>query len=192
MNRIKSLNAHFAPPSTHVAVRKGNFTDSFSYLNLDKYLSAEGIELRNKTREFMAYVEKSMYDNTETAEMPMWVVPAMGKLGIVGADLPKEYGGKAMNMTDLGVCMYELAYGDASVSTFFLLHNSLSHYTVLKLAQEELRRRIFAETLDCKKILCWCLTEPENGSDASGLRTTAKKVYNWVDGKVVKGYVING
>ena len=125
-NRLKALNAHFAPAQTKLVRKpKGDFVDNFSYLNLDSYLSAEGINLRNKTRAFMDIVEKSMYDNTETAKMPMWVIPGMADLGIIGADLPYEYGGKELSVVDVGSCMYELAKGDASVSTFFLLHHSL-------------------------------------------------------------------
>jgi acyl-CoA oxidase len=55
---------------------------------------------------------------------------------------------------------------------------------VLKCAQEELKKRILKDTMTCNKILCWALTEPENGSDASGLTTKATKVEG--------GYLING
>ena len=70
-----------------------------------------------------------MYDYTEKAEFPFYVVDDMAKLGISGADLPIDQGGKGLSIMDTGVCMYELAKGDASIATFYLLHHSLGLYT---------------------------------------------------------------
>ena len=85
-------------------------------------------------------------------------------------------GGLGLSVVDTGSILYELARGDASVATFFLLHHSLGNYTVVKLAQEDLRNRILADTLPLKKVLCWGLTEPDYGSDASSIKTVARKV----------------
>ena len=125
-----------------------------------------------------------MYNYTENAEFPHHMIPEIAKLGIVGADCPVEVGGKGMSCVDVGAAMYELACKDASIATFFLLHHSLGNYTVLKLAQDELRRKIFADSLPLKKVLAWALTEPETGSDASHIQSTAVKVKG--------GYLLNG
>ena len=125
-----------------------------------------------------------MYKYTENAEFPHHMIPEIAKLGIVGADCPVEVGGKGMSCVDVGAAMYELACKDASIATFFLLHHSLGNYTVLKLAQDELRRKIFADSLPLKKVLAWALTEPETGSDASHIQSTAVKVKG--------GYLLNG
>ena len=58
----------------------------------------------------------------------------MAALKIVGCDMPVEMGGKGMNAIDAGACMYELARGDASIATFYLLHHSLGQFTLMKLA----------------------------------------------------------
>ena len=112
------------------------------------------------------------------------MIPEIANLGIVGADCSEEVGGKGMSCADVGSMMYELACKDASIATFFLLHHSLGNYTVYKLAQDDLRSKIFAETLPLKKVLAWALTEPETGSDASHIQTTARKVEG--------GYLLNG
>jgi len=80
--------------------------------------------------------------NVESSDFPFEIVPGMQELRIVGCDMPVELGGKGMNAVDSGAAMYELARGDASVATFFLLHHSLGQFTVMKLAQKELRDRI--------------------------------------------------
>lgn len=125
-----------------------------------------------------------MYSYTEDAEFPFQLIPEIADLGIVGADLPISEGGKGLGAADVGGFMYELARRDASIATFYVLHQSLCTYLVHKLAQDELKMRIFKDTIPIKKVMAFALTEPENGSDASGLTTTARKV----DG----GYLLNG
>jgi len=73
---------------------------------------------------------------------------------------------------------------DGSIATFFLVHNGIGMAVVDKLGDDEQRKRILTPALNLDKILCFGLTEPDNGSDASALKTTATKV----DG----GYLING
>jgi len=97
------------------------------------------------------------------------LIPEVAKLGVSGADFPKSIGGKGMGVCDVGSCMYELARKDAGMATFYLLHHSLGNYTVYKLAQKPLREKILAETIPINKVLAWGLTEPDNGSDASGI-----------------------
>lgn len=132
----------------------------------------------------MELVKTGVYDNAENAEFPHWVIPGLAQTGIVGADMPSYLGGKELNTVDVGHAMYNISRVDAGVATFLVVHNSLAQYTVFKCAQEELKKRVMADTMTCKKVLCWALTEPENGSDASGLTTTATKVEG--------GYLING
>ena len=117
MNRLNSLNHHFRP--------KGNFSNNWDYMNCDQFLTAEGKNMKDKTEEYMKLITHSMYDNTETAEFPFHVMDGIAKLGIVKADMPIEVGGRGMNVMDSGAIMYELARGDASIATFYLLHHSL-------------------------------------------------------------------
>ena len=64
-----------------------------------------------------------MYDYIESATFPHYMIPEIAKLGIVGADLPVNLGGKGMTSMETGSFMYELAKKDASLATFFLLHH---------------------------------------------------------------------
>ena len=125
-----------------------------------------------------------MYDYTESSNFPYHLIPGIAKLGLVGADFPAELGGKGMSCADVGSMFYELAKGDSSLATFPLLHHSLGQYTVYKLAQPALRDKIFSETMSLNKVMAWALTEPDTGSDASSIKTTATKVEG--------GYLLNG
>ena len=125
-----------------------------------------------------------MYDYVESSNFPHHLIPEIAKLGIVGADCSKEVGGRGMKCAEIGAMFYELAKKDASLATFVLLHHSLGQYTTYKLAQPALRDKIFKETMTLKKVMAWALTEPDKGSDASSITTSAKKVEG--------GYIISG
>ena len=79
---------------------------------------------------------------------------------------------------------YELARVDASVSTFVGVHTSIGLIVVDMLGNEEQRARLLPDGIAFKKIFCFGLTEPNYGSDASSLKSTAKKVEG--------GYLLNG
>ena len=80
--------------------------------------------------------------------------------------------------------MYEMAKFDGSVSTFLLVHNAIGMAVIDALGDDEQKERLLTKGMNFDKIFCFGLTEPDNGSDASALKTSAKKV----DG----GYVLNG
>lgn len=107
----------------------------------------------------------------------------MRDLGINGFHI-KDFGGPGLNNMEGAAVVYEMARVDASIGTFVLVHNSIGMAVVDMLGSEEQRARILPDGIQFKKILSFGLTEPDYGSDATSLKTSAKKV----DG----GYVING
>lgn len=81
--------------------------------------------------------------------------------------------------------IYEIARFDMGLSLFFFLQNSLGVQVLDACCDEEQRKRFLPDLIGLRKYSCFCLTEPDGGSDATaGMKTTARKV----DG----GYVING
>lgn len=117
------------------------------------------------------------------ATMPFWLVPQIQQLGINGMQIA-EYGGPGFSNLEAGAMYYELAKVDASVGTFVLVHNAIGNNVVAALGDEQQKQRILSETIPMNKYICFGLTEPLNGSDATSLQTTATKV----DG----GYLLNG
>lgn len=81
------------------------------------------------------------------------------------------------------VC-YEIAKIDASIGTFLIVHNSIGMAVVDMLGSEEQRAKILPDAIALRKIMSFGLTEPDYGSDATSLKTSAKKVPG--------GYVLNG
>ena len=66
-----------------------------------------------------------MMDFTESSSFPHFLIPEVAKLGLVGADFPREIGGKGLSCPEVGSMFYELAKKDGSLATFPLLHHSL-------------------------------------------------------------------
>lgn len=85
---------------------------------------------------------------------------------------------------DTGSIFYELGRWDASVATFFIVSNCLGIAVVEKCGGDEQKQRILPDCILMKKTICFGLTEPTHGSDATNLLSTARKVEG--------GYVLNG
>jgi alkylation response protein AidB-like acyl-CoA dehydrogenase len=152
-------------------------------LNGDSHLSEKGIALRKKTRELMTSLEKPLETYINKTEFPFELVPKLKELGINGYHI-KDFGGPGLNSIEVGALCFELAKVDASIFTFLTVHNSIGMAVVDILGNEEQRARILPDGIAFKKILSFGLTEPDYGSDATSLKTTAKKVEG--------GYLLNG
>ena len=77
-----------------------------------------------------------------------------------------------------------MAKYDASIATFYFVHNAIGQCVVDALGDEEQRKRVLTETMNMDRFICFGLTEPDYGSDATSLMTTATKVEG--------GYLLNG
>ena len=152
-------------------------------MNLDVHLRPEVAAKRRATGKMMDEAYPRLVDHVNTTEMPWWIVPKIQALNINGCQI-KDFGGPGFTNLETGVMAAEIAKRDASIATFYLVHNSIGQNVVEALGDEEQRKRILTETMNMDKFICFGLTEPNNGSDATGLKTTATKV----DG----GYLLNG
>ncbi|KAK4989641.1 hypothetical protein LTR50_003108 [Elasticomyces elasticus] len=103
--------------------------------------------------------------------------------GLMGIEIPEEYGGAGMNFTSAIVGIEELARVDPSVSVMVDVHNTLCNTAILKYGTEESRRK-WLPRLATDTVGSFCLSEPVSGSDAFALKTRAEKTSD--------GYRING
>jgi len=178
---LSNLNRQFVESATS---KKGKPTDNvWESLGYDRYIRPDVAEKRKKVEKFMDQIYDDLIPFINNCEMPHYIVPMVQKLGINGF-LIKDFGGPGFTNLEAGACIYEMAKRDASVATFVLVHNAIGTAVVDKLGDDEQRKRILTETVNMDKFICFGLTEPNNGSDASGLKTTATKV----DG----GYLLTG
>ena len=157
------------------------------------FLTDEQRMIRDVARDF---AREQLAPNAAQWEKDKWipdaVVAQMGELGLLGMVVPEEWGGSFSDYIAYALAIEEIAAGDASTSTLMSVHNSVGCGPVLAWGTEEQKRAYLPDLAAGKKIGCFCLTEPQAGSEANNLKTTAKLV----DGKWVlngaKQFVTNG
>jgi alkylation response protein AidB-like acyl-CoA dehydrogenase len=120
----------------------------------------------------------------EKGEMPLSLVNEMASLGLLGGPLPAEYGGGGWDNVSGVHCYEELGRVDSSVRGFMTVHSSLVAQCIQQWGNTEQRGQYLPQLISAESIGCYCLTEPNAGSDAGSMETTAL-----ADGA---GYRLNG
>jgi len=120
-----------------------------------------------------------------TGEFPLENIRLLGENGLMGIEVPAEYGGAGMDPIAYALAMIEIAAGDAAHSTIMSVNNSLFCTGILKNGNEEQKQKYVRAIAEGREIGAFALTEPQSGSDASNMRCRAVRQ---ADGT----YVING
>ena len=119
----------------------------------------------------------------EAEKMDPAIVEQLFEQGLMGIEIPEDFGGAGMNFTAGIVCIEELARVDPSVSVMVDVHNTLVNTAILKYGTEESKRK-WLPKLATNVVGSFCLSEPASGSDAFALKTKAEKAAD--------GYRISG
>ncbi len=120
-----------------------------------------------------------------SGEFPLENIRLLGENGLMGIEVPDEYGGAGMDPVSYVLAMIEIAAGDGAHSTIMSVNNSLFCSGILKHGSEAQKQKYVRAIADGSEIGAFALTEPQSGSDASAMRCRAVKQ---ADGT----YVING
>ncbi|MCS7177064.1 MAG: acyl-CoA dehydrogenase family protein [Candidatus Kapabacteria bacterium] len=148
-------------------------------------LSSEQEAIRRMVREFAEDKIRPVaayYD--ETQEFPHELFAEMGKLGLLGILVPQEYGGAGLGYMEFALIVEELARVCPAIALSVAAHNGLCTNHILSFGSEELKARYLPALASGQAIGAWALTEPNSGSDAASLRTTAVR-----EGDI---YILNG
>lgn len=108
-------------------------------------------------------------------EFPLDNIREMGQLGLMGIEVPEEYGGAGMDPIAYVLAMIEIAAADAATSTVMSVNNSLFCNGILKHGNEEQKQKYVRAIASGEAIGAYALTEPQSGSDASAMHTRATK-----------------
>lgn len=130
--------------------------------------------------EVLPLIEKHYQAGT----FPMHLAEKMAELGVFGITLPQEYGCAGANNVCYGLAMQELERGDSAVRSFASVQSSLVMYPIYTYGSEDIRRKWLPKLAAAQAIGCFGLTEPDFGSNPSGMITNAVKI----DG----GFLLNG
>jgi len=140
-------------------------------------LSDEQKVLQEAVRELCAreiLPNAAKWDREE--HFPHEVIPAMGAMGLLGMQIPEEYGGAGMKFSDYVVALEEVARADASVGLTMASHNSLCTGHIFLAGNEEQKRKYLPRLARGEALGGWGLTEPGSGSDAGAARARAVRV----------------
>src|ERR687893_806237 len=152
---------------------------------MDFSLTPEQIQVRDTVREFAArQVAPYIQEWDAKGEFHPEVLREMGELGILGLPIPEEYGGSGFDYVALALACEELEYVDTFLRVVMSVHVGLNSLALWQWATEEQRKRWLTPQAMGDKLATFALTEPNAGSDAGAIETTAVR-----DGD---SYVING
>jgi glutaryl-CoA dehydrogenase len=148
----------------------------FDFYDIDSLLSEEERAVRASVRAFVdervlpiigkCYVE---------GRFPKELIPAMAELGVFGANLPEQYGCAGLNNVAYGLIMQELERGDSGVRSFASVQGALAMYPIYAFGSEEQRQTYLPKMAAGEIIGCFGLTEPDYGSNPSGMITMARE-----------------
>ena len=148
-------------------------------------LEEEHISVKEAAREFSnTRLKEGVIDRDSSMEYPTELVKEMGDLGFLSMMANPKYGGSGMDTLSYVIAMEEISKIDSSCSVIMSVNNSLVLWGLEKYGSEEQKQKYIPRLTSGKEIGCFCLSEPEAGSDATSQRTTA----------IDKGdhYVLNG
>jgi alkylation response protein AidB-like acyl-CoA dehydrogenase len=152
---------------------------------MDFYLTETQKQVKQLARDFAEkeiapFVRK--YD--EKGEFPFEIMKKLGEIGFLGITFPEEYGGSGLKYLDYVVIIEEISRVDPSIGLSVAAHNGLCTNHIYCFGDENQKRKYLPELCTGKKIGAWALTEPQAGSDAANLLTTAVKENSY--------YILNG
>src|SRR3954466_1343890 len=146
------------------------------FYNIDGVLSEEERAVRDSVRRFVdERVLPIIGDAYVQGRFPKELIPEMGELGVFGANLPEEYGCAGLNNVQYGLIMQELERGDSGVRSFASVQGALAMYPIYAFGSEAQKKTWLPRMAKGEVIGCFGLTEPDYGSNPSGMITMARE-----------------
>jgi len=148
-------------------------TDNYQahdYYLLDELLTDEHKLIRDTAR---AFVKKSISpiieEACQKAEFPKQIIKGLAEIGAFGPTIPREYGGAGLDYISYGIIMQEIERGDSGIRSTASVQGSLVMYPIYAFGSEEQKKKWLPLLASGDKIGCFGLTEPDHGSNPSGM-----------------------
>jgi len=150
-------------------------TQPIDFLSLESTLTSEQKMVADMVRRFVDQTFRPfLRDAYEKGSFPHEIIPQLGELGLLGAQL-KGYGCSGLDSMSYGLIMKELERGDSGLRSFASVQGALVMYPIHAFGSEEQKQRWLPQLQQGRAIGCFGLTEPDFGSNPSGMLTNAKK-----------------
>ncbi len=139
-------------------------------------------EVAASAKEFAKqYIKPHLMEWDESQEFPLHIFKEMGKLGLMGVLVPEKYGGTGLGYFEYNAVIQEIAKVCGSIGLSLAAHNSLCTGHILTFGNEEQKMKYLPKLASAEFIGAWGLTEPNTGSDAGNMKTTAvRDGDNWI------------
>src|ERR1700724_2232873 len=145
------------------------------YLHVDSVFNEQELLVRQTARQFVDdRVIPVIRDCFRDARFPSEVIPELGRLGFLGANL-EGYGCAGMSNVEYGLVMQELERGDSGLRSFVSVQGALVMYPILCYGSAEQKDRWLSKMQSGQAIGCFGLTEPGFGSNPAGMKTRARQ-----------------
>ena len=164
---------------------KPDLFEAPDYYLLDDLLTEEHKLVRDAARSWVKRdVSPIIEEYAQKAEFPTQIIGGLAEIGAFGPYIPPEYGGAGLDQISYGLIMQEIERGDSGVRSTASVQSSLVMYPIYAYGTEEQRKKYLPSLASGKMMGCFGLTEPDHGSNPSGMTT------NFID----KGdhYLLNG
>lgn len=142
------------------------------YYQLDALLEAEHLLVRDAAR---SWVKRSLSpiinDYAQKATFPKQLISGLAEIGAFGPYIPEAYGGAGMDQISYGLLMQEIERGDSGIRSTASVQSSLVMFPIWKYGSEEQRKKYLPKLATGEYIGCFGLTEPDHGSNPSGMTT---------------------
>src|SRR3989440_8812727 len=123
-------------------------------------------------------------DNDRNEHFDVELVGKIADQGYLGAIVPREYGGAGLDYVTYGLVVEEVGRGCSAMRTVISVNTSLVCSSLLRWGTEEQKRQYLPKLCSGEWLGCFCLTEPDTGSDAANQKTRARRSNG--------GWLING
>ena len=172
------------PKTHHPRLAHPSLPPASDLYNLDTLLSEEERLVRDTVREFVReQVLPVIGEHFEAGTFPKELIPRVAELGLLGMHL-EGYGCAGLSAVCYGLACQELEFGDSGLRSFVSVQGSLAMFPIWAFGSEAQKEKFLPKMAAGELIGCFGLTEPDFGSNPSGMATTARK-----DGDM---YVLNG
>ncbi len=151
-----------------------NSVEITDYMGIQQLFTDEERLVRETARDFVNENVIPIIDSyAQKEEFPMELIPKMGELGFLGPTLPEEFGCADLSNVAYGLLMYELERGDSGMRSFASVQGSLVMYPIFAYGSAEQKTHWLPRMARGEAVGCFGLTEPDFGSNPSGMKTRA-------------------
>ncbi len=155
--------------------QKQDTYDHPDFYAIDSLLTEEHKLIRSSIRDFVKKeISPYIEDWAQRAHFPYEIVKKFGDIGAFGPTVPQQYGGGGLDYISYGILMQEIERGDSGMRSTASVQGSLVMYPIYKFGDEAQRKKYLPKLASGEWLGCFGLTEPDHGSNPSGMVTNFK------------------